>query len=85
MGGRGAGGGGKGGGGGGGGIAVSAVRVDTDSFLASHGANPRGSGFWAFQIGGKTVTSQPMSFAKASLWAKKLAAKGGVSTIKVLP
>lgn len=65
------------------------IRVDTDSYVASHGKKPRqgrgqGGGQWAFEIDGKEVFIDG-TLSQATKEAKKRAKSAGVYSIKVLP
>ena len=63
------------------------VYVETNSYVAAHGKNPRGFGGWWFEIGGG-VTVQTKVFtglySKAKREAKEWAKERGVTAVRVL-
>lgn len=63
------------------------MTVNTSSYVASHGHNPRGLGFWAF---GPTSRSQDVVFVQGTFTEAKAKAKveakaRGWTTLAVLP
>ena len=65
-------------------IPKSQVSVSTSSYQFSHGSTPRGSGSWAFTIGGETKFFNG-KFADAKKKAIAYAAQRGIGSIKVEP
>lgn len=66
--------------------------INTFSYVASHGQNPRGRGSWAFQPGDGAgriyedvapIWSPVMTYTEACRWARKN--HGGWSELNVLP
>ena len=79
---------------------MTRVEFSTNTYEFSHGRKPRGFGGWAFGVGtanpspnrwdGEMLTSPPMLFAHAKLWAKTrvvddYAGSHGTVTLHVLP
>lgn len=64
------------------------VRVDTGTYLCSHGRTPRGTGLWYFTLhrdGSFTETSFQGSFTDARRWAVQEARDLGCSVVTVQP
>jgi len=62
------------------------INVYTHKFKFSHGKEPRGRGFWAFDIAGETVYSKgSMTYADAKKMAIEKAKAKGKTAIYVLP
>ena len=67
------------------------MRVETNTFEASHGQRPRGFGLWMFQLldGTRRSMDEPFSFSgtytNAKAAAKTRAREVGATTVQVLP
>jgi hypothetical protein len=62
------------------------INVYTHKFKFSHGKEPRGRGWWAFDIAGETVyTKRSMTYADAKKMAIGIAKEKGKTSIYVLP
>jgi hypothetical protein len=62
------------------------VEVNTRTYEFSHGKLPRGRGYWAFEINGETLWSNPhQPYGEAVSDARKVAVIRGAREVKVLP
>jgi hypothetical protein len=62
------------------------ITVNTSKYKGAHGKEPRGTGIWAFAIGGvEVMTPKAMSYTDAIKWAQKEAKERQVYFFEVLP
>jgi hypothetical protein len=62
------------------------IEVNTRLYQFNHGHNPRGRGYWAFEIDGEIYWSSPdQLYSEAASDARKMARIKGATEIKVMP
>lgn len=64
-------------------ISLSSIEVKTDDYVNAHGKDPKGYGFWFFQVGEQTchITG---NYGEAVKYAKQSAQRQNISRIEVL-
>ena len=64
-------------------ISLSSIEVKTTDYVNTHGKDPKGYGFWFFQIGEQTghITG---NYSEAVKYAKRSAQRQNISQIEVL-
>jgi hypothetical protein len=64
-------------------ITLSQIEVKTNSYVNTHGRDPKGFGRWAFQVG-ENVEFITSNYGEAVKAAKLIARQNNVSRIEVL-